>query len=75
MALAYLHGQKMPIIRQDFKPQNIFVDKSYHAKICDFGLSPLRDAHAIIISMSIAMGLTRTVTYMAPEVLLNNKVP
>lgn len=66
--LAFLHEESRErVVHLDVKPQNILLDKDFHAKLADFGLSKLLDR-----------GQSRTVTamrgtpgYMAPEWFLN----
>ncbi len=44
--LAYLHGQKPPIIHRDIKPQNIVIDESGKVTLIDFGISREYDESA-----------------------------
>ncbi|KAF3775288.1 Serine/threonine-protein kinase [Nymphaea thermarum] len=37
--LAFLHGQKKPVIYRDFKASNILLDSDFKAKLSDFGLA------------------------------------
>ena len=61
-AMAYLHGQKPPVVHRDLKPENVLVDESYTAKIADFGVSREMD-------LNKTMEHVGTPLYMAPELL------
>lgn len=64
--LAYLHGQKPPIIHRDLKCDNIFINGNHgKVKIGDFGL-------AMIMRQRKAQSIQRTLEFMAPELFGEN---
>ncbi|KAL8505033.1 hypothetical protein ACS0TY_016294 [Phlomoides rotata] len=60
----YLHTLNPPIVHRDLKSPNLLVDKKYTVKVCDFGLSRLKEN--TFLSSKSAAG---TPEWMAPEVL------
>lgn len=63
-AVLYLHSQKPPIIHRDIKSANVLLDRSYRAKLCDFGLARIKT-----VSVSTLKKQKGTMLYLAPEML------
>ncbi|XP_027176810.1 probable receptor-like protein kinase At5g20050 [Coffea eugenioides] len=70
-ALSYLHHDcRSCILHLDVKPENILLDESYRALVCDFGLSKLmgKEESRIVTTIRGTRG------YLAPEWILENGV-
>ncbi|KAL6137894.1 hypothetical protein ACLB2K_063183 [Fragaria x ananassa] len=66
--LEYLHEQvSPPVIHRDFKSSNILLDKTFHAKVSDFGLAKLGSDKAGGYVSTRVLG---TQGYVAPEYAL-----
>ena len=64
--LAFLHACQPPILHRDLKSQNILLDKDYHAKLADFGLSRLKQESRSFTNSS-QKDSVGTLAWMAPE--------
>ncbi|KAM7471089.1 hypothetical protein LguiA_009272 [Lonicera macranthoides] len=62
----YLHNCTPVIVHRDLKSPNLLVDKNWVVKVCDFGLSRMKES-TFLSSRSTA----GTAEWMAPEVLRN----
>ncbi|XP_059453116.1 probable serine/threonine-protein kinase SIS8 isoform X2 [Corylus avellana] len=62
----YLHNCSPVIVHRDLKSPNLLVDKNWVVKVCDFGLSRMKNS-TFLSSRSTA----GTAEWMAPEVLRN----
>ncbi|XP_048126999.1 lysM domain receptor-like kinase 3 isoform X3 [Rhodamnia argentea] len=62
--LEYIHEHTVPVyIHRDIKTANILIDKNFHAKVADFGLTKLTE----VGSASLPTRLVGTFGYMPPE--------
>lgn len=59
--LLYLHSQDPPILHRDLKSMNILVDKNFHIKVADFGISTKKSTN-----LNSKVG---TLNWLAPEIL------
>lgn len=70
--LEYLHEHvSPPVIHRDFKSSNILLDKSFHAKVSDFGLAKLGSDKA---GGHVSTRVLGTQGYVAPEYALTGRL-
>jgi serine/threonine protein kinase len=60
LGMNYLHGRK--VLHCDLKSSNVLIDSNWNVKLCDFGLSKLKDDKN-------NFGRVGTPHWMAPEIL------
>jgi serine/threonine-protein kinase len=68
-ALGYAHRNN--VIHRDVKPANIFVQPDRRVKLLDFGIARLEEKRSHDLSLTLPGYIIGTVSYMAPERLLN----
>ena len=68
-ALQYLHTHEREIAHCDIKSQNVLLDSDNNAKLCDFGLSVIKNVTETSRSTAISIPARGTPRYSAPEVL------
>ena len=68
-AVAYLHKFTPPIVHGDIKPSNIMLNTNGKVKVCDFGLSKLKQSS----SLSTTAVVGGTPAFLVPEQLLHGK--
>jgi tetratricopeptide (TPR) repeat protein/predicted Ser/Thr protein kinase len=61
------HAHQKGLIHRDLKPGNVFVDRSNHAKVLDFGIARLVDADEDRALRTRTGQLLGTLAYMSPE--------
>ncbi|PKI54364.1 hypothetical protein CRG98_025250 [Punica granatum] len=62
--LEYIHEHTVPVyIHRDIKSANILIDRNFHGKVADFGLTKLTE----VGSTSLPTRLVGTFGYMPPE--------
>ncbi|KAH9260707.1 hypothetical protein BASA81_001174 [Batrachochytrium salamandrivorans] len=68
LGLRYIHGKE--VLHCDVKPHNILLDKAGTVKLCDLGIAKVINANQKL-SDAAQQG---TVSYMSPELLMENKI-
>ncbi|KAM4605653.1 receptor-interacting serine/threonine-protein kinase 2 [Polymixia lowei] len=67
LGVNFLHNMTPPLLHHDLKTQNILLDREFHVKIADFGLSKWRQLSVSKCSGSKTPEMGGTVIYMPPE--------
>ena len=68
LGMSYLHGKN--VLHCDLKSSNVLIDEYWNVKICDFGLSRIRNTKKNKKNNNIRVG---TPHWMAPEILKGEK--
>jgi len=69
--MEWLHGSTPQILHRDLKPANLLVDEHWNVKLCDFGLSSVKDPD---VPLRVGKTIPGTPLWMAPEVLMAQPV-
>lgn len=67
LGMNWLHCSKPQFIHRDLKPSNLLIDENGCVKVCDFGLSQVKNHGERLKDKEFAKG---TPLWMAPEVML-----
>ena len=65
--MKYLHMLRKRVVHNDLKPANVLLDHKGVPKICDFGMSKMKNSSRASSSVNIKPG--GTLAYNAPELL------
>eukprot|EP01099_Mayorella_cantabrigiensis_P004755 TRINITY_DN362_c0_g1_i1.p1 TRINITY_DN362_c0_g1~~TRINITY_DN362_c0_g1_i1.p1 ORF type:complete len:531 (-),score=125.59 TRINITY_DN362_c0_g1_i1:95-1606(-) len=66
LGMNWLHCSQPLIIHRDLKPANLLLDDNLHVRVCDFGLSAVKEPQDKLQDKD---GIRGTPLWMAPEVL------
>ena len=73
--LAYLHGQRPPVVHRDLTPNNILIKiDSMTAKLSDIGVARVLRQQTSSAGGSTGTGILGAVTFMSPEALSSTKI-
>jgi hypothetical protein len=67
LGMTWLHESNPVFLHRDLKTSNLLVDENFRVKICDFGLTQLKQREEMIRDTQSAKG---TPLWMAPEVMM-----
>jgi len=67
LGMTWLHGSNPVFVHRDLKTSNLLVDNDWHIKLCDFGLSQLKQRGETL--KDGVEGAKGTPLWMAPEVM------
>ncbi|XP_008214222.1 dual specificity protein kinase shkC-like [Nasonia vitripennis] len=72
IAVAFLHKLEPQIVHKDLKQENILIDNYLTVTLCDLGTSRFKTMPSSLLTTG-GCRPKRTVLYMSPEILLDNK--
>src|SRR5699024_2207533 len=70
LGMTWLHQNNPIVIHRDLKTSNLLLDENGRVKVCDFGLSQIKDPGTFIADGNKAKG---TPLWMAPEVMQSHR--